>query len=89
MRFVSTIVAKWPTERALIAASWVGLSALAIMAASLLYPAPILLVAGMLVAQLLGTVAFVLYLLSVAAVYRQETTAPTSGDEASEKPEQT
>ena len=87
---LSRIVSKWPSDKALLTASVVGLFALAIMAAGIVYPAPIVVVAGMSVAQLLGGVAFILYLLSVAAEYRHDIgVTATSGSPTSEKPEKT
>lgn len=69
---LSRLVSRWPSEKALLLAAVAGLVALAIMAASVIYPAPIVVVASMSVAQLLGGAAFVLYLLSVAAEYRHD-----------------
>jgi len=88
--FLSRLVSRWPSEKALLLASVAGLVALAIMAASIIYPAPIVVVAGMSVAQLLGGAAFVLYLLSVAAEYRHDvgvaqTVATPPRDETPEK----
>jgi hypothetical protein len=68
----SNFLSKWPSENALRLASVVGLLALAMMAAGVLFPVPIVLVAGMSVAQLLGAAAFVLFLLSAAAEYRRD-----------------
>ena len=84
------LVSRWPSERAQRVASVVGLVALAIMVAGILFPAPLLVVAGMSVAQVLGGVAFLLYLFSVAAEYRQDVAVPgPSATKHDEKPETT
>lgn len=92
--FFSRLVSRWPSQRALLVASVVGLAALAVMAAGIVFPSPIVIVAGMSLAQLLGGVAFVLYLLSVAAEYRHDVEGAegagaaevTPGSPSSEKP---
>lgn len=87
--FFSKLVATWPTERALATASVVGLVALSFMVGGIVFPVPILLVAGMSVAHLLGGVALILYLLSVAAVHRQEAPVESTTHAGSGKPERT
>jgi len=47
------------------AACWVGLVALAIMAASIIYPAPLPVIFAMSVGQVIGIIAFLCYLFSI------------------------
>jgi hypothetical protein len=86
-RFVS-FLSKWPVERALRFACWLGLSALAIMVAGVVLGTPIPVVASMSVAQGLGVLACLIFGLSIAAdvaVRRSRTSAPTPEGDSSER----
>jgi hypothetical protein len=65
-RFVS-MLSKFPVDRALRVACWLGLLALAIMIAGVVLGTPIPVVASMSVAQGLGVLACLLFGLSIAA----------------------
>jgi hypothetical protein len=65
-RFVS-MLSKFPVDRALRVACWLGLVSLAIMIAGVLLGTPIPVVASMSVAQGLGVLACLLFGLSIAA----------------------
>lgn len=78
---LSRLTSRWPSERALRVASVVGLAALALMAAGIVYPVPIVVVASMSLAQLLGGAAFILYLLTVAAEYRHDVGGHATGSD--------
>jgi hypothetical protein len=67
MRRLVSMLAKFPVERALRVACWLGLMALAIMIAGVLLGTPIPVVASMSVAQGLGVLACLLFGLSIAA----------------------
>lgn len=67
MRRLLALFARWPIERALRAACWVGLLALAIMIAGVVLGTPLAVVASMSVAQGLGVVACLLFAVSIAA----------------------
>jgi hypothetical protein len=70
---LSNLLTKWPSEKMLVVACVVGLGALGLMALSIVFPAPILVVASMSLAQGLGAAALLLYVASVAAEYRRDT----------------
>lgn len=65
-RFVH-LLARFPVERALRVACWIGLLSLAIMIAGVVLGTPIPVVASMSVAQGLGVLACLLFGLSIAA----------------------
>ena len=67
MRRLLAFFARWPTERALRAACWLGLVALAIMIAGVVLGTPLWVVASMSVAQGLGVLACLLFGMSIAA----------------------
>lgn len=67
MKRLLRLLAKWPVERALRAACWIGLCALAIMIAGVVLGTPIPVVASMSLAQGLGVLACLLFGLSIAA----------------------
>lgn len=67
MRKFLRLLARWPTERALRVACWIGLMALAIMIWGVLSGMPLPVVASMSVAQGLGVLACLIYGLSIAA----------------------
>jgi len=67
MRKFLHLLAKWPTERALRIACWIGLLALVIMIWGVLAGTPLPVVASMSVAQGLGVLACLIYGLSIAA----------------------
>jgi hypothetical protein len=82
---VRNVLSRWPSQKALMVACLVGLAALAVTAIGIITPKPILVVAGMSVAQGLGGLAFVLYLITVIAEYRRDT---GKGGPVETKPEQ-
>ncbi len=61
------LFARWPIEKALLAACALGLVALAIMVAGVLLGTPLPVVASMSVAQGIGVLACLLFSLSIAA----------------------
>lgn len=67
MRRFLALLARWPVERALRAACWLGLLSLAIMVAGVVLGTPLPVVASMSVAQGLGVLACLLFGLSIAA----------------------
>ena len=67
MRKFVSMLARFPVERALRVACWLGLMALAIMVAGVVLGTPIPVVASMSVAQGLGVLACLLFGLSIAA----------------------
>lgn len=67
MRRLLAFIARWPTERALRVACWMGLLALAIMIAGVVLGTPLPVVASMSVAQGLGVLACLLFGVSIAA----------------------
>jgi hypothetical protein len=67
MRPLLRLLARWPIDKALLAACALGLLALAIMVAGVLLGTPLPVVASMSVAQGLGVLACLLYGLSIAA----------------------
>lgn len=75
MTRISKLLSKWPSSKALLFACFTGLAALALMVAAILWPKPIIVVLGMSVAQGFGGIAFLLFLVSVAAEYRRDTGA--------------
>ncbi len=67
MRRVIALIARWPVERALKVACWLGLAALAMMIAGVVLGTPLPVVASMSVAQGLGVLACLLFGISIAA----------------------
>jgi hypothetical protein len=67
MRRFLRLLGRWPVERALRAACWIGLVALLIMISGVVLGTPIPVVASMSVAQGLGVLACLLFGLSIAA----------------------
>ena len=67
MRRLLALIARWPTERALLVACWIGLLALAIMIAGVVLGTPLPVVASMSLAQGLGVLACLLFAVSIAA----------------------
>ena len=61
------LFARWPTERALRVACWLGLLALALMIAGVVLGTPLPVVASMSLAQGLGVLACLLFAVSIAA----------------------
>lgn len=84
---MNRLLLKWPSQRALWWACIWGLLALVVTAWSILDPKPILVVAGMSVAQGLGGLAFLLFIVSVIAEYRRDTGQLPPSDAAPRSPE--
>jgi hypothetical protein len=64
---LTRLIARWPVERALLAACVLGLIALAIMIAGVLLGTPLPVVASMSVAQGVGVLACLIFGLSIVA----------------------
>lgn len=67
MRPLLKLLARWPIEKALFWACWMGLIALGMMVMGVISGAPLPVVASMSLAQGLGVLACLLYGLSIAA----------------------
>ena len=61
------LLARWPVEKALYAACVIGLVTLAIMASGVVLASPLAVIASMSAAQGLGTLAGLLFAISIAA----------------------
>jgi hypothetical protein len=75
---IRRVVVRWSIERALNLACLLGLLALAVMVAPLIWPKPILIVASMSVAQGLGLAAFLLFGMTVAVELLRARPHPTT-----------
>ncbi len=67
MRRLEHLFQRWPVERALRAACWLGLTALGMMIAGVVLGTPLPVVASMSVAQGVGVLACLLFGISIAA----------------------
>lgn len=67
MRPLAKLLAWWPVDKAIVAACVLGLVTLAIMAGGVLFGTPLWVIGSMSAAQGLGTVAGLLFALSVGA----------------------